>query len=195
MKTLATISISIGLFITCTTHAIAGDQPSAESTVSTQVPVSPGDELHFVTVLTLNGEVVAIDPAGLLITLKTPQGRTSTLEVRSEKDLEAVKQGDRATVRYVEGAQMGKARVGAGAPIASLNEGINELASGKGHPLILSVESVDAIEQEVTLKGPDGSLETIEVTNPEHLRRIEVGDQVAITHAEALALSLEKSTQ
>jgi hypothetical protein len=57
----------------------------------------------------------------------------------------------------------------------------------------VSVESVDAINQEVTLKGPDGSLETIEVTNPEHLRRIKVGDKVVITHAEALALSLEKA--
>lgn len=192
MKTLVAISISIGLSIACSTHAIAGDQPAAESTVSTQVPVSPGDDLHFVSVLTLNGEVVAIDPATLLITLKTPQGRNSSLEVRSEKDLETIKPGDRITARYVEGAQIDKGR--GGVPIASLNEGINALASGQGHPLITSVESVDPVNQEVTLKGPDGSLETIEVTNPEHLRRIKVGDKVVITHAEALALSLEKSS-
>jgi hypothetical protein len=194
MKTLAAISISIGLCATCTTYAVAGDQPAAESSVSAQVPVSPGDELHFVSVLTLNGEVVAIDPAGLLITLKSPQGRNSTLEVRSEKDLEAVKPGDRITARYVEGAQIGKAKSEAGTPTASLDEGINAIASGKGHPLVTSVESVDAINQEVTLKGHDGSLETIEVTNPEHLRRIKVGDHVVITHAESLALSLEKNT-
>jgi hypothetical protein len=192
MKTLAAISISISLGIACTTYAVAGDQPPAESTVSTQVPVNSGDELHFVSVLTLNGEVVAIDPTSLLITLKTPQGRTSTLEVRSEKDLEAIKQGDRITARYVEGAQIDKGR--GGVPIASLNEGIGEAPSGKGHPLVLSVESIDAINQEVTLKGPDGSLETIEVANPEHLRGIKVGDQVVITHAESLALSLEKSS-
>lgn len=193
MKTLAAIFITIGLCFTCATLGVAGDQPPAESTVSTQVPVYSGDELHFVTVLTLNGEVVAIDPASLLITLKTTQGRASTLEVRSEKDLEAIKQGDRITARYFEGAQIGKAKVEGGAPIASLNEGINAMASGKGHPLVVSVESVDPIDQEVTLKGPDGSLETIEVTNPEHLRRIKVGDQVVITHAESLALSLEKN--
>lgn len=192
MKTLVAISISIGLSIACSTHAIAGDQPAAESTLSTQVPVSPGDDLHFVSVLTLNGEVVAIDPATLLITLKTPQGRNSSLEVRSEKDLETIKPGDRITARYVEGAQIDKGR--GGVPIASLNEGINALASGQGHPLITSVESVDPVNQEVTLKGPDGSLETIEVANPEHLRQIKVGDKVVITHAEALALSLEKSS-
>lgn len=194
MKTLAAISICIGVSIACATYAVAGGQPPAESQISTQVPVNPGDELHFVSVLTLNGEVVAIDPASLLVTIKTPQGRNSTLEVNSEKDLESIKPGDRITARYFEGAQIGKGKVGGGTPIASLNEGISEAPSGKGHPLVLSVESVDAINQEVTLKGPDGSLETIEVTNPEHLRRIKVGDKVVITHAEALALSLEKSS-
>ena len=192
MKTLAAISMSVGLCVACTTIARA-QQPS-ESTATTQVPVNAGDEIHFVSVLTLNGEVVAIDPASLLITLKTPQGRASTLEVRGQKDLEAIKPGDRIAARYVEGAQIDNAKAGGGAPVASLNEGINALTAGKGQPLVVSVESVDAINQEVTLKGPDGSLETIEVANPEHLRRIKVGDQVVITHAEALALSLEKGS-
>ena len=47
-------------------------------------------------------------------------------------------------------------------------------------------------DQEVTLKGPDGSVETVMVENPESLKGIKVGDQIVITRSEALALSLDK---
>ena len=39
-----------------------------------------------------------------------------------------------------------------------------------------SVERVDAVNQEITLKGPDGSLETIMVSNPENLRKVVGGE-------------------
>ncbi|MGA7760176.1 MAG: hypothetical protein WCA59_00425, partial [Candidatus Binataceae bacterium] len=55
-----------------------------------------------------------------------------------------------------------------------------------------SVERVDAANQEITLKGPDGSLETIMVSNPYYRANIKVGDQVVLTRPQALALSLEK---
>ena len=58
--------------------------------------------------------------------------------------------------------------------------------------MVTSVQSVDAIDQEITLKAADGSIETIMVSNPEYLKRIKTGDQVGITRAQALALSLEK---
>ncbi len=42
------------------------------------------------------------------------------------------------------------------------------------------------------LKAADGSIETIMVTNPEYLNHIKTGDQVVITRAQALTLSVEK---
>lgn len=54
--------------------------------------------------------------------------------------------------------------------------------------IVASVEAIDEVEQEVTLKGPNSSLETLMVTNPEYLERIKVGDEVVITRGQALAL-------
>jgi len=57
----------------------------------------------------------------------------------------------------------------------------------------VSVERVDAANQEITLKRPDGSLETIVVSNPEHLGNVKVGDRLVITRPQALALSPESA--
>ena len=65
-------------------------------------------------------------------------------------------------------------------------------ASGGKRALAVSVERLDVDNQEITLKGPDGSLETIMVSNPEYLSNFKVGDRVVITRPQALALSLEK---
>ena len=57
---------------------------------------------------------------------------------------------------------------------------------GGKHALAAAVERVDADDQEVTLKGPDGSPDTIMVSNPEQL--------VAITRPQGLALSVERES-
>ena len=79
MRTLAAIAVCIVLGLTCTRLATAGDQPPAGSAAGAQVAATHGDELHFVSVLTLHGEVVSVDPANRLVTLKGPKGETSTL--------------------------------------------------------------------------------------------------------------------
>lgn len=194
MRTFAAIAVCLAFSVTYAPFALAQEQAPAASATSPQASATSGDDLHFVSVLTLNGEVVALDPSKLLVTIKGAGG-SSTLEVRSEKELEEVKPGDHVVVRYIEGAQVGKGKAAAAAP--SLKEGIAgaELdgLSAK-HPLVASVEGVDAVNQEITIRGAEGSLETIEVTNPAQLRQIKVGDKIVITHAEALALSIEKGS-
>jgi hypothetical protein len=63
--------------------------------------------------------------------------------------------------------------------------------SGKLRKISASVERVDAVNQEITLKGPDGSIETIMVSNPDYLSSVNVGDRVIITRPQVLALSVE----
>jgi len=197
MRTIAAIGLGIVLSVIYAYFAVAQEQSQSESTLSTQNSAATGDELQFVSVLTLNGDVVAVDPASLLVTVKGASGSSSTLEVRSEKELDAVKPGDHVTVQYFEGTQIGKAKSGAAVSVPTLREGIVGAELGglsTKHQLVVSVEGVDATNQEVTIKGPDGSMETIVVTNPGHLRQIKVGDKIVITHAAALALSIEKES-
>src|SRR6516225_4324542 len=185
MRTVAMIAVCFVLGVTSMALSAAAQQPKAGSAGSTQVSATSVDELHFVSVLTLRGEVVAVDPAKLLVTVKSAEGRYSNLEARREQDLQGLKVGDRITVRYFEGAQIREGSLGETVPKFSLKDGMMGATLGgpsrKKHALVASVEKVDEVNQEVTLKGPDGSLETIMVANPDYLKNIKVGDQVGMT--------------
>ena len=102
------IAVCIALNVTYARLAVADEQPQAGSTAGTQDSATSRDELHFVSVLTFQGEIVAVDPAKRLITVKGPKGEVLTLEARSEEDLAARKVGERVLVRYFEGAHSEK---------------------------------------------------------------------------------------
>lgn len=198
MKYITVIALFIALNVTYAQFLVAAEQPQAEPTASTKESAPSGDELHFVSVLTLHGEIVAVDPAKRLVTVKGPTGEVIKLEAKSEDDLANRKAGDRVQVRYFEGAQIGKRAQREAVPVQSLKDGMIGAEAGgpseKPHAQGASVEGVDAINQEITLKGPDGSVETIMVSNPEYLSRVRVGDRVVIMRPQRLALSLEKES-
>ena len=191
MKHIRVMAVCIALNITYARLAAAAEQPQAGSTEGSQDSATSGDELHFVSVLTFHGEIVAVQPAKRLFTLKGPDGKLLTLEAEKEQDLAARKVGEHVLVRYVEGAQIGKRASGV-VSVQSLKDGMIGAVSGGKRALAASVERVDATNQEITLKGPDGSLETIMVSNPDQLSNLKVGDRVVITRPQGLALSVEK---
>jgi hypothetical protein len=195
MKYITVIAVYLALNVTCAQLVVAEDQTQAESTAGTE---ATGDELHFVTVLPFQGEIVAVDPTKRLITLKGSKGEVLILEALSEEDLAARKVSDHVHVRYFEGAQIRKRERGEAVPVQSLKDGMisEELGepSGKERALSASVERIDALNQEITLKGLDGSLETIMVSNPEYLSHIKVGDRAVIMHPQGLALSIERES-
>ena len=195
MKILAAIAVCFALSPAYARFA-AGEQAQAGSSASTQSLPPSGDELHFVSVLTCHGEIVAVDPAKRLITLKGLNGERLTFEAEKEQDLAGRKVGERVLVRYFEGGQIEKTEPGEAISIHSLKNGMLGAevggSSGKQAALAESVQRVDAANQEITLRGPDGSVETIMVSNPENVSKFTVGDRVVIVHPQALALSLEK---
>lgn len=195
MKILAAIAICFALSAAYARFAAAGEGVQAASSASTESLPAPADELHFVSVRTFHGEIEAVDPAKRLVTLKGPSGELLTLEAEREQDLTGRKVGDRVLVRYFEGARIGKGERGEAVPIHSLKDGMLGAeaggSSGKQREFAASVERVDAVNQEITLKGRDGTLETIMVSDPDYLRKVRVGDRVVITRPQALALSVE----
>lgn len=199
MKYITVIAVFIALNVTYAQFLVAAaEQPQAEPTAGTKESAPSGDELHFVTVLTLHGEIVAVDPAKRLVTVKDRTGEVIRLEAKNEDDLANRKVGDRVLVRYFEGARIGKKEQHEAVPVESLKGGMIGAEAGgsseKQHALGASVERVDALNQEITLKGPDGSVETIMVSNPEYLSHVRVGDRVVIMRPQGLALSLEKES-
>ena len=191
MKPAAMIALGLVLSVACVRYA--SGQESQSPPASTGASAAPEDNLHFVTVLTLKGGVVTVDPANLLVAIKHENGNVSTIEVRSTGELEGIKPGDQVSVQYFEGGQIGKPQGSETPAVASLREGLlAATGTAMKHHLVGSVERVDTYSQEVTLKGSDGSLQTIEITNPEDLENVKAGDMVVITNAQALALSLTK---
>ena len=191
MKHSAMIALGLVLSVACVRYA--SGQESQSPPVSTDAPAASADNLHFVTVLTLKGEVATVDPANLLVAIKQQNGNVVTMEVRSTDELEGIKPGDRVSVQFFEGGQIGKPEGSEAPTVASLRDGlIAAIGTPMKHHLVGSIERVDLYSQEVTLKGSDGSLQTIEVINPEDLENVKAGDAVVITNAQALALSLTK---
>jgi hypothetical protein len=187
MRTAAAIALALVLSPTCTRLAVADEKGAAPSSTSLQGSVNQDDELHFETVLTVHGEIASVDPASRRLTLKRQGAGTLALEARDQKTLEGVKAGDRVVIRYVEGVHIRDKKPGEGLPMASLKAGVP-----RRHLTVASVGAMDETFQEVALKDPDGSQETVMVENPETLEHLKVGDQVVITRSWALALSLDK---
>ena len=158
MRILAAIAVCIALSITSAGFAIAGDQPPTESAADTQASVSIADELHFVSVLTLQGEIVAVDPAKRFIIVKGQDEKLLTLEVEKDQDLAARKVDERVLVRYIEGGLIGKRVAGKAVPVDSLKNGMiwaeawRKLSDGTWTGGVELNASMQA-NQEITLEG------------------------------------------
>ena len=55
-----------------------------------------------------------------------------------------------------------------------------------------TIDAIDKKAQTVTIRGPEGNAETIEVKNPKDLEGVKVGDLVDVTYARALGVALDK---
>ncbi|RPJ14958.1 MAG: hypothetical protein EHM37_04805 [Deltaproteobacteria bacterium] len=152
---------------------------------------------------TLTATVVAIDHAKRLVSLKGPKGNVVELKVGEEvRNLPQVSVGDHVQVRFYESiaAQLAKP----GTPLgATLQE-----AAGRAKPgdmpagaaarqvtVVALIEKIDKRSQTVTLKGPEGGTTDVKVARPQMLEKVKVGDEVAVTYTEALAISVEKAVK
>ena len=60
---------------------------------------------------------------------------------------------------------------------------------------VVSVVRVDQANGTVTIKGSDGSVETVKANDPKVLSRLKAGDDLVITASRATAISLEKEPE
>lgn len=63
--------------------------------------------------------------------------------------------------------------------------------------MVASIEAISDDFKSVSLKGPDGEVEQVQVRNPSNLKmlkngEVKVGDQVDITYSQALVIAVEK---
>ncbi len=60
--------------------------------------------------------------------------------------------------------------------------------------VLATVSAIDAAKNTVELTGPDGTVETVNVANPENLAQVNVGEQIVITLTNVVAIALEKES-
>ena len=195
MKTKFTLAL---VLITAVFAATAlAQQPGA--TGAAVVTSEPG-RAAVVREAEISAQVVAIDKAARMVTLKGPQGNAVDIVAGDEvKNFDQIKLGDFVVARYLQAMtlELRKTKVKAGEPTVSeaavrAKPGERPAAAGAREvTAIADVIGVDPKKSTITLKGPRGNVVTLDVQNPDQFKVVKKGDQVQVTYTEALALSVE----
>ena len=143
--------------------------------------------------------VEEVDAAKGHVTLKGPKGNVVPLTVGPEvRNLAQVKVGDQVRVRYAEalsltlkkdGKELRSAK-GASETMRAPAGATPAGAVGEQVTVIADVIAVDAKTQQVTLKGPNRTVD-LYVEDPEQLKLIKVGDQIEAVYTQAVAVAVE----
>lgn len=144
--------------------------------------------------------VEAIDLKKRVVTLKGPEGEIFDITAGDEvRNLAQVRVGDQVNVTYYESVAIevrkpGKvpadSKVTVSGERAKLGEKPAGMVSGQV-TVTATVEEIDAKNNHVTLKGPDGKSMFVVVKDPRNLVNVNKGDEVVITVTKALAISVE----
>jgi len=147
--------------------------------------------------------VEEVDLAERLVTLKGPGGDSFTVyAVDAVRNLPQVEVGDQVVVRYREAiaAELKEPGQPAGgdevsAQVTRVPLGAKPAAEmARQVKTMVRIDALDLAGNTVSFTGPNGLEQTVAVQDPKmqaFLQTLAVGDQVAITYSEALALSVE----
>jgi Cu/Ag efflux protein CusF len=174
------------------------DAPRVAQATGAATPAMPGRIVA--NSVEVRGTIDAIDKEKGTVTLKGPQGRTVTLEVRDPAKLDAVKVGDPVVATYVEAVAFQVRKAGTATPGATVKEaqvgskpGENPAgAVGREVTVTATITALDMKALTVTIKGPLGRTETFKIRDPKNAEGVKVGDLVDITYTQALAVALDK---
>lgn len=151
--------------------------------------------------VTLTGEVLALDLATREITLLGPLGGTIAATVDPQvKNLPQVKVGDLVEISYYQSVAISAHKAGEPNPLFTGGEA-SSAAPGerpaadisKQKKVTVTVVSVDVEKRMLVVQGPDGTLFSSEVERPEFavkLKNLKAGDKLDVVVTQALAMSV-----
>ena len=145
-----------------------------------------------------SGTVTAIDKSTRTVTLKTDSGEIRSFQVSSDvQGFDKLKKGDKVDVDYIESiaiAMLPKgSKLSTSDQAAATKTGEGAGAAGRQMTVSAKVVSVDTANNTVTLKGPKGNVETVEVQDPDNqakLPSLKAGQVMQFTYTEAMAVSV-----
>lgn len=175
---------------------------SGVSTVEKAAVSAQGDAAATVTITRASAIVESIDLTTRLVGLVAADGTSLVVQAGEQvRNLDQVKVGDRVTLEYFEGFAAELRPAGTPRNEVQLTEALTRAKPGErpagavGDAITANVviEFVDTVRNVVRFKGPLGKTRVIRVMKPEFramLQNLKVGDTVAITYFEAVAVSV-----
>ena len=145
-----------------------------------------------------SGKVTAIDKGSRTVTVKTDSGETRSFQVSPDiQAFDKLKKGDKIDVDYTESIAIAMLPAGtklsASEKTAAAKTGTGMGGAGKQITMSAEIISVDTANNTVTLKGPKGRVETVEVQDPDNqakLPSLKPGQVMQFTYTEATVVSL-----
>jgi len=179
-------------------------QPGQQQPPSGQQPSeqAPQGQQLMAERMSATATVVKVDTKERRLTLKDERGTEFRVHVPEQVSrFEAIKKGDKIRVDYYEALALAIKKPEEGkAPSA----GEVQMAERTPGPLpggmvarkltgTAEVVKVDAENNRITLKGPKGEADTIDVTDPamqQQLSRLKKGDRIQVSYTEAVAIDV-----
>ena len=152
--------------------------------------------------MTAHGKIVEVNKAKKLVTIEGTGGRRLYLKVENPYNLDAAKVGEPVVAHFYEVVTIRKKKPGETVPSASLKEGIATAqpgqvpgaVAGQQASVLVTVDAIDEANGTVSVKGPDGTVEKVKARDPRNLKKLKVGDELVVTLARAVAISLDKES-
>lgn len=145
-------------------------------------------------------QVLAVDLANRVLTLKGPSGRSFSLEVDpAVQRFGEVKPGDWIQISYYEAVAVKVTKGGDGIRERIESEGAASAPAGSAPTgaamrqvtIISDIWAISTKKHTVHVRGPRGHIVEIKVRDPKRLKGLKVGDQVELTYVVGGAVQLE----
>jgi hypothetical protein len=177
------------LFILALAAGLAAPALAEEKPTPSQMTI--GD------LVTITGEVVALDPAARNVTLRGPLGGEITGRVSADaKNLGQVKVGDMVTIAYYQSVAFSATKKGEPNPLFTGGEAATAEPGKRPEGYVstqvkktVTVVSVDPDTRSIVFQGENGTLFPVEVKRPEFAQKLQglrAGDQLDVIVSEAL---------
>jgi len=161
------------------------------------VPAAAVQPKSISQVETLTATITAIDTASRHVTLKGPDGKSETIYVpETMTRFPELKVGDHVTFKYTQSIVVKLQKAGdamVGNVAAGVERGGGPRPGGKAAAeatVVVTLEAMDPKVPSVTIKTDAGEVKTIKIRDAKNLEGFKVGDKVAITYTESLAIDV-----
>jgi len=146
--------------------------------------------------------VQAVDQATRKVTLKPEKGEAFDFVAGPQvKNLAQVAVGDTVVVEYVESIALEVRRADGTQPELAMTSAAAGAKPGEKPAGSITdkvtisavIVAIDTATLRVTVKGPQGNIQVLQVKDPKKLENVKVGDMIYATYTEALGISVDKA--